>query len=709
MRRVRVVLLSLLTMASAAPSPAQDEAAYDKGYAAVRALMQQGKWPEARKALLQLLESNQGKLYAVADRQAIVEDHQQCSFWCETKVPRPQEVIAGKVEVLDPSSGHIRVRYSDADMSDFEEVRVDLYMHPVVFKASYSVTVSGDSYPETGVTLWFDFDGRTHYRASFGDARQKPSVRQFEGDKGLGAETTGTGAARVGKPFVLQLKVGGGNVELWLDKKALLKTKRGDVEGGQVAIAGRCGDIVIEGDMEPSWFQGCVDEFLAGKREDYADEYRAEQELPEWLFADFKVERVPARHEFIASEHHRSERGEEFFDLLEENENQKALDLIGKLGDADIAASDRTYLTALVQQRLGEAEAALPLATQALDAAPDLTWLRVLKAEVLSDLGRPAEGLPLLQQAHRDDPGNQKALQALFVALLRAGDVAGGEHLVREAKCKYGLWEDAFDLDRMLSMRRRGPAWPRHFQQSSAHYDVHSDIDAKICAYACRVLEESYDNLTKQFAKVVEDKDAPRFQVFLFSGESGYQEYNDGILGHAVPHSAGLYSSVLKQLLIWNVPKREDMVKTIRHEGFHQFLDRVMQDPPVWFNEGMAEFWETAQKEGGRFTGGQMQPQHLATLQKDKQALLKLKDLVYGGRGDFYAHAQQRYAQGWSLVHFLLRGPAANQRIFKTLWAALSSGDCSRKAALDKAFAGVDWDKFEAEYRSYVDKLAKQK
>src|SRR5688572_16035759 len=160
-----------------------------------------------------------------------------------------------------------------------------------------------------------------------------------------------------------------------------------------------------------------------------------------------------------------------------------------------------------------------------------------------------------------------------------------------------------------------------------------------------------------QLTWIKEDKTQPRFRVFLFSGESGYQDYVKAIVGEAAPHTAGLYSPVLKQLLIWNVPRREDMVRTIRHEGFHQFLDRIMENPPTWLNEGMAEFWETAKHEQGKLVGGQTRREHVATLVRGRSALPKLKDFVYGSAGDFYEFAQLRYAQGWALVHFLRKGP----------------------------------------------------
>ncbi len=735
--RTAARVLALATLV-ATLAPAQDEAAYDRGYVEIRSLIKQAKWTEARSALEALLVKNKGQAYVVADKQMIVEDHRQCCFWAETKVPKPEEVITGKIEAYDAKTGKIRVVYGDDDLSDWSEITIDLFQHPMVFRGDFSLTIEDQSYPEDGVEVLFDFDGLGRSVARFGTDKEKASLRRVEGylssrsKHAAEADTEGEGegekdaeadankevekdkreagslTAKPGKPFVAQLKAVGANVELLFGKQSLVKGPRTKGGTAQLAVRGHFGRMVLEGEIEPSWFEGAVDEILAARREDFERGYRPEQSLPEWLFEPFDVEHVAAKFEFDPREHAKSEAARELLDQLDRGEFKEGLEVLQKLGDADFAADARAYLQALVQLRLGDAEAALPLAKQALDAAPQVTWRRVLYAQALDDLGRPAEALPLLQKANADDPGNANALAALFTALLRSGDVAAAEHLVRNAKCKFGLWEEAYDFDRMLAMRRRGPAWARQFEATSPHYEVHSDIDAKVCAAACRVLEESYACLTKQFAALKDDKDQPRFQVFLFAGESGYQEYNDSILGQVVPHTAGLYSSTLKQLLIWNVPQRESMVRTIRHEGFHQFLDRVMHNPPVWLNEGMAEYWETARLEGDKMVGGQLQRNHLATLTRSKKSLPKLKEFVYGGRGDFYRFAQQRYAQGWALVTYLQVGPDANRKIFQKLWNALRSGGTSSKASLDGAFEGVDWEKFEADFWKWLGEYGKK-
>ena len=707
MRRPAPLLLSTLLLL--AHATAQSEDAWDQGYDGVRALMLQSRWQAARAALETLLKSNEGKPYAIADRQSIVADHQQCVFWADVQVPKPETLLSGKLEKHDAATGQVKIVYTADTLEDWREIRDNLLLHPLTWRGAYTVTISGKAYPESTLGFFWDLGGQGYYRAEFGADDAKPRLFRQSGEKETPIEKKDTPIWRAGQPYRAKLKVDKAGIEVLCDDKSVWKHKRDAADGIYMGLVnGNYEDIVLEGQMEPSWFQNLVDEELNKQREAFNDAYDKEKMLPAWLFVEMAADKVPMKHDFT-KERAKSPDAEEVLSWIEGGNIKDAAEKADKLTDADFAPADLAYVRALLLQRTGDAEKALPFAEQAMKELGEHTYMRVLMAEVLNDLRRPSEALPLLQKALADDPGSDDALQALFVALLRKSDVRGAERIVRTAKTQHGMWSEVFDLDRMLAMRRRGPAWPRHFVATSSHYEVHSDIDKRICEEAIAVLEESYASLRTQFAEVAEQPGAPKFHVFLFSGEAGYQEYNSQILGQAVPHSAGLYSPVLKQLLIWNVPKREDMVRTVRHEGFHQFLDRVMIDPPVWLNEGMAEFWETAKKDGQKFTGGQPRPDHVATLIRSKKAIPKLKDFVYGPRSDFYRFAQQRYAQGWALVHFLRKGPPANQKIFQTLFDALRAGEGTSKQALDKAFAGVDWAKFDTDWWAYVEKMAKDK
>ena len=81
----------------------------------------------------------------------------------------------------------------------------------------------------------------------------------------------------------------------------------------------------------------------------------------------------------------------------------------------------------------------------------------------------------------------------------------------------------------MAECAARGPSWPRSYEHRSAHY-----------------------------------------HVFLFSGEAGCRRYLGELVGDLPPRFTGLYQPLLRQLVIWNLPTRDQMMRTIRHEGFHQ-------------------------------------------------------------------------------------------------------------------------------------------
>lgn len=717
--RVTIALLSL-PIAIAAQAPVT-EADFDAGLASVHDLMQKGKWQDARTVLLANVQAHAKQAYVQAQCEALVSDLRTCAFYATARIPKVGDVLTGKVTAWDEKSGRIRVAY-DGKFTDWKsegEGGDGLLVNPLVFAGNYTITASGRMYPggEQSFDVCFDINpsGAGWFAADFGFAMQDHGrhtvsldamVRHGKGEGEPVIIARSRSPAKPGKPFTAVVRVADKRVELLLDNKSVLKCDRDDTEFGQVGIwRASCDQIVLEGRIEPACLQSRIDEELGKQRETFEQSFDAKKELPAWLFERPATQRTPAiAASWCPGRGTFSPAFEAMMQLLADGKDAAADAALAKLGDDDAPAVTRTFLTAWFHVELGRPEQAESICVQMLAGDATLTQARLLRAKALEAMGRGADAITELETALRDDPGFVPVHEQLCVALLRANRVAEARRLVRDAKTKHGMWDEVKQLEQMLAMAARGPNWPRRFSWKSAHYEVVSDIDRKVCFEASQVLEASYVNLMGQLTWLKEDKSLPPFRVFLFSGESGYQQYNKAILGEAVPHSAGLYTPVLKQLLIWNLPRREDMVRTIRHEGFHQFLDRVMANPPTWLNEGTAEFWETAKREQGRMQGGQSRPDHLATLARSRKALPKLKDLVYGADGDFYAFATLRYAQAWALVHFLRKGPAANVARFDKLWSELRTAKSSR-AALDVAFAGVDWDKFEQEFWGHVASL----
>ncbi|MCK5942057.1 MAG: DUF1570 domain-containing protein [Planctomycetes bacterium] len=698
---------------AALPLVAQDEAAFDAGIEDVHAQMAKGRWDQALAGLDALLEQHAGKVYVQAQQDAFVHDYETCCFNKDAGRPALQELITGKVVTFNERSGKLKLHYS-IDFRDWQG-EGDVIVHPATFAGPYSMTIEGPSYYEDSKTQGMFFDlspsAEDYWYADFGLAPSSQgrvvtsapcrvsrlsSAREYA----IGRDKS---PVKPGKKFQLTVKVAEKQVELIYNRKRVLRVKRDETALGQLGLwsTQKDLDVTIEGKVEPSFYQGLVDAWLAERKQVFDKAFDARKVLPKWLFERPELERTPANDDLWlpGSDEGVSADAEKVLKGWAEGDLRGALEALRKLTDDDARPVTRAYLEASLLLQLGDAEAALASCDRI--AAADRSCLTMLlRGEVLDQLGRSDEALTARQQALADDPGRVKAYQDTVVALLKQERHDEAARLVRKGKVEHGLWDELKDLDKLLAMVERGPLFPRAYRATSKHYEVVSDIDRRVCAEACQLLEQSYVSLRVRLGSL-RGKHEQRFRVFLFSGEDGYQAYCKDILGSAVPHTAGLYSPVLKQLLIWNLPKREDMDRTIRHEGFHQFLDRVMKNPPVWLNEGTAEYWETARRENGSLTGGQVRKDHIATLIRSRNMLPSLRDFVYGGRGDFYANAQQRYAQGWALVHFLREGGRDNEKRFETLWAALRK-EGSTRSALDEAFRGVDWQAFEERFWQHL-------
>ena len=162
-----------------------------------------------------------------------------------------------------------------------------------------------------------------------------------------------------------------------------------------------------------------------------------------------------------------------------------------------------------------------------------------------------------------------------------------------------------------------------------------------------------------------------------------------------------MYDPLLKQLILWDRAPASSLLGTARHEGLHQFLDSLMESPPLWFNEGLAEYVAFGKSERGRWNPGAIAQTHLQyvrDLQHDAQ--FDLRTFLYGSRGAFMKEGVRNYARGWAFMHFL-RHTEAGRKIFERSWKAFLSTPSPHKA-LEQAFEGVDFVRLWAQFKSYA-------
>ncbi|MBL8803655.1 MAG: hypothetical protein JNN27_16765 [Planctomycetes bacterium] len=255
-------------------------------------------------------------------------------------------------------------------------------------------------------------------------------------------------------------------------------------------------------------------------------------------------------------------------------------------------------------------------------------------------------------------------------------------------------------INSTLHRARHGPLWESPARVESANFVVTTDLDLRTARELSALLENSVARFQARLRPNL-PRAAERARVFVFSGRLGYERYLAGALGGDNENTAGVYHPGLRQLIVWNAPKRGELFDTVRHEGLHQFLDSWLDDPPVWLNEGLAEYYENAQFQRGAASEIRPRAQYLELLVARGPAALDLAALLRTTPAAFYEDPPLNYARAWAFVHFLLGSTRENRALFDALIEELAGG-ASADAAVKKIFATVDVKLLEAALHEHV-------
>lgn len=706
--------------AAALGGPETGAPAFEDGVKVVRGLLERGQFAEGKKRLAKLLEEHPRAPYVLGRRVQLEELARQLAFGAAVPPVEPKQLISGELLQWNPRDGAIKLRYkAGADMKDWTKSG-SMMIHPAPFRGPHSITIKGERYPKgtSGVVL-----------VCFGEARSLlvvPGLAPFDvggtsysgipatiklrtGDK---ADTIGGGEDSPvdrGRSFTIGVVVNATQVSCYYGGKAIARANKKPDHWGSIAFAdfGEC-EVVLAGKVEPSWIQGLVDKERQERLVEFCRRWQPKDDLPAWLFeaAPASVEDDPEARAWPMDV---DERGaklvERAIDLQNKGESGAALQAIDKAPEGTLPDAVRDYLRGILLHELGRHEEAAAACRKVREQDPGFVPSALVEAQALVALGRAEEALAVYRDLLARFPraANLHADAALFLGAAGRWDEA--DRLVAAALSNGVRSQQLEAASRVVHKAVSGPAWPRRHDYESAHYFVSSDMDAKVCFEAGKLLEQAFAVFMSRLERAPPTKE--RFKVFLFSGEAGYQGHIADLLGETVPHSAGLYVPSLRQLFIWNLPEREDMMKTVRHEGFHQYLHRIMDDPPLWFNEGLAEYFEEAKIVDSKWTTGFPRRDHLEMLElarREKQEPAPLREFLFLDNRAFMEKAFVNYPQSWAFIHYLLHTSRENRQLFDRFWDSFKKipahGDAIRAALGDRSIESL-----EAEFRTHVEGL----
>ena len=750
------IAVGLLWAALAAPLGAQDtgtdvEQALHEGLAQAALLIEQGDLAGGRRSVLDLVAAHEHSDAVLLQLHRVKELLKRCAFRGAVEQPDATDLIAGDLQSYDRRSGKIRVHYvrkpggDDDGDDDSREARVlgqllgitsgvgtgdfsysfGAPMHPIVFAGPYTVEIEGTmpDKDDTSLNAWLtnpqmviNCGDEGVYRVNFGYPRSAAgwygiaSIRHTVAGKTelLDEDKKGT-PLELGKKYTVKIVVNKGNITASGNGRTFLKCKKAGDNYGQFGFRG-CSDVSglsINGIANTAWVEGLEDQWRQKAWDEFDETYSPMDELPPSLVTRFgeaveRKESVLAEHPGPVMGSHLRHHGT-LARFLDDHDYEKLLHYVEGLSPAEVGESWQRWLMAVAQANLGQTRDALTLIELVLEQQPDFVPAQIMRSNLLFGLGDEDKALTALRDAIAGGSTDVRAHVALARALVTRGHFDEARDCMA-ASIAAGIAPAELESTAfMLTRARNGPEWPSAFESRTRRYLVRTDLSDKLAAEASKQLEASLSMYNRLFGRSDNDADE-LYPVYLFSGLSGYLGYAGDLFGSKPTNTAGLYSPVLKQLLIWNLPDHDAMLATVRHEGFHQYLDSLVHEPPTWFNEGMAEYVETASLKRGTMTAGAPVMPSVYRLTDADTEWTPLADLVRMPRSGFYSKGTLHYAEAWALLHYLQHTGRDEKRLFDAYMAAVLDGADAEQAA-DQVFERVDMAALQKKVRAHLKEL----
>ena len=536
-----------------------------------------------------------------------------------------------------------------------------------------AVAFGGEPHPKTKKTqAWVALYGTPKKEAGSKIVWMPARLTHFDGKSEKVLDTLENVPVKAGTRFRVQLKVTKDRIQVAINGKTLFSQRRTPATYGFTRFkVANWSHVRFAGVIEPSWVQDRLDKNRQAALAKFRKTYEKEQFLPAWLFeGPASVATAPKKpRRTLPVDVERKHRGvlRRASSSIKRRDWAAARRAIEQLRSADVPKATTDWLAAQVSLGEGSLSRGLEELEACLTAEPQFLDGLLLKGRLLQRLGDPDEAYRVFKTAITHHGAEPEAYESAAIAMLVAGRPDAAKKVTETAAVAGVRSKDLDLLARVVVKADRGPTWGETFEYRSRNYHVVSDMSKQICIEAAKLLEEALTSYRVNMEWVSRDK-TKLYKVYLFSGRRGFHDYLaelGPLLGNVPMGVAGLYSPLLKQLVIWHLPDRDAMLETIRHEGFHQYLDRFMPDAPVWFNEGLAVYHENATKKRGKLHFGEPHAFYLDVLQK--KGLVPLEDFLHWTRADFYPAAPHSYAQAWALMHLLREGTAKQRALFKTL------------------------------------------
>jgi Flp pilus assembly protein TadD len=190
-------------------------------------------------------------------------------------------------------------------------------------------------------------------------------------------------------------------------------------------------------------------------------------------------------------------------------------------------------------------------------------------------------------------------------------------------------------------------------------------------------------------------------KVLIFASDRSFGPYRDAVLQRKTENVIGVFAKAEIGNFILMRSDTEVVDRTVYHELTHHFVENTLTGLPLWFGEGIAEYYSTFGTTGTAVNIGRPVAEHVLWLRG--QSLIPLSEL-FATRSDSPTYNEGTrqgvfYAESWALFHYLMAD--ADRRVQLGRFLSLLGEGKSVDDAFTGAFA-MKYAQLEQELRNYV-------